>query len=212
MSLPAKPAQTAYPIQAAIGERWSPRAFDPAHMVELEKIGSLLEAARWAASSYNEQPWRFVVATRAQTALYEKVLGCLVEANQAWARHAPVLMLSFIRTRFEKDGKPNRVALHDLGLAMGNLSLQAQAMGLHVHQMAGIDVAKIRESFAVPELFEPATALAIGYQGAVESLTQDWMRQAEAAPRTRKPLDELLIGDTWDQPGQLPLYYKPSTS
>lgn len=188
---------TTYPVLDVIQQRWSPRAFSD-QTVEIEKLQSLFEAARWAASSYNEQPWRFIIATKQDhPERYEKILSCLVEANQAWAKSAPVLMLNLISERFMKNDKPNRVAEHDLGLAMGNLSLQAASLGLMVHQMAGVDLDKASATFNPPEGFVPMTAAAIGYAGDPESLEEEWMREAEVAPRTRMDFDAFVFGDDW---------------
>jgi nitroreductase len=161
--------------------------------VEPEQLRQCFEAARWAASSYNEQPWRFILATQDNASAYEKMLGCLVEANRAWAKQAPVLMLTATRTTFSKNDKPNRVHQHDLGAAMLSLSLQATDLGLYVHQMAGVDLDKVRETYGIPDDFQPQTAAAIGYGGEPGSLPEDWMREAENAPRTRKDLGEILF-------------------
>ncbi len=179
-----KPAETQYPVIDVIRDRWSPRAFAD-KPVEREKLGSLFEAARWAASAFNEQPWRFIVATKDDPAEYDKALGCLVEANQAWAKHAHVLVLTVISTTFKKNGNDNRVAQHDLGLAAAHLTLQATALGLATHQMAGVDLEKVRETFAVPDGYEPQTAIAIGYPGEPDNLPEGWARDAETAPRSR---------------------------
>ena len=197
-----KRADTQHPVLDVIRRRWSPRAFSD-RPVEPQKIRRLFEAARWAASSFNEQPWRFILATSDQPERRERVLGCMVETNQKWAKGAPVLGLTCISTAFAKNGKTNRVAFHDLGLAMGNLSLQATDMGLFVHQMAGVDQDAIRREFDVPEGFEPQTGFAIGYPGDPASLPEDWMREAEQAPRDRLPFDEFVFGDRFGQPSGL---------
>lgn len=188
-----KPATTQYPVIDAIRDRWSPRAFADSP-VEREKLGSLFEAARWAASAFNEQPWRFIVASRHDDpAEYDKALGCLVEANQAWAKAAPVLVLTMMSTTFKKNGNDNRVAQHDLGQAAAHLTLQAAALGLATHQMAGVDLDKVRETYSVPEGYEPQTAIAIGYPGEADTLPEGWARDAEAAPRTRLPFGEFVF-------------------
>ena len=129
-----KPANTDYPIEEILRRRWSPRAFSE-RMVETEKLKRLFEAVRWAPSSFNEQPWSFIVATKQKQEEHARLLSCLVEKNQQWAHLAPVLMVSIARSNFEKTGKPNRHAFHDVGLAMGNLLVEATALGLCVHQM-----------------------------------------------------------------------------
>lgn len=188
----AQQGEFEYPVLQVIQERWSPRAFAD-RLVEPEKLRSLFEAARWAASSYNEQPWRFVLATKDDPAAFEKVLSCLVEVNQSWAKNAPALMITFVSEKFAKNGSPNRVCENDLGLAMGNLSLQATALGLVVHQMAGIDTDKADELFNAPADFHAMTACAIGYEGEPESLEQDWMIEAEKSPRSRRPFKEFVF-------------------
>ena len=190
-----KPAPAEYPIEDGIKQRWSPRAFSN-RMVEPEKLRSLLEAARWAPSSYNEQPWYFLVVTKDEEAEYEKMLGCLVEFNQQWARLAPVLMISVARVKFEKNGKPNRHAFHDVGLAVANMIFEATARGLFVHQMAGFDPEKVKELYNVPDDFEPVAAIAIGYPGVVEDLAENF-KELETAPRERRPLQSFVFQGAW---------------
>src|SRR5256884_347845 len=157
-----KPAETKYPVEEILRRRWSPRAFSD-RTVEPEKLQSLFEAARWAPSSFNEQPWSFIVTTRQDPEDHAQLLSCLVQGNQKWARLAPVLMVSVAKLNFEKTGAPNRHAFHDVGLAVGNLLVEATALGLVVHQMAGFSVDKVREVYEVPEGFEPVAAIAVGY-------------------------------------------------
>src|SRR5207244_13476066 len=135
-----------------------------------EKLQSLFEAARWAPSSFNEQPWSFIVATKQNLEKHATLLSCLLEKNQQWARLAPVLMVSVAKLKFEKTGKPNRHAFHDVGLAMGNMIVQATAMGLFIHQMAGFSPERVRQTYGVPEDFEPVAAIAVGYPAALEVL------------------------------------------
>ena len=187
-----KTADTKYSILEALAERWSPRAFSD-QPVEREKIQCLFEAARWAASSFNEQPWRFILATRDEPAEFERALSCLVEGNQSWCKSVPLLVLALTKTSFTKNDKPNRVHLHDLGLAMGNLSVQATAMGLSLHQMAGIVPARVRQAYEVPEGYEPQTAIAIGYIGDPEDLPEPWMQESERADRTRMDFAEFVF-------------------
>lgn len=197
-----KPADTQYPIHDLLKRRWSPRAFAD-RPVEPHKLRCILEAARWAASSFNEQPWRFVVVTKDDGPAYDKAFNCLVEANQAWAKLAPVLILTFTRTTFTKNDNDNRVCEHDIGLAAANITFQAQSMGLFVHQMGGIDLEKTAATYNVPAPFKPITALALGYPGEPALLEQDWAKAAEQEPRTRKPLSELVFKDTWGQASDL---------
>ncbi len=184
-----------YPINENIARRWSPYGFAD-RPVSTNDLRSLFEAARWAASSYNEQPWSYIVATREHPEDFERVLSCLVEPNQAWAKQAPVLALGCISLNFTRTGQPNRVALHDLGLASGNLCLEATARGLFVHQMAGIVPDRIRQLFRVPEGVEPATGLAIGYAADPNILPEN-IKDRDLAPRRRKQLSEFVFGSAW---------------
>jgi len=177
-------------------ERWSPRAFAD-QRVEPEKIRRMLEAARWTMSSYNEQPWRYVVASRHDDPeAYERLLDCLIDGNQAWAKNAPVLMMSFYKETFSGNERPNRCAPHDVGAASAALTFQATAMDLYVHQMAGIHKDVARETYDVPDDFEPMAGLAVGYLGDPEMLSDD-KRTAEQSPRSRRSLDEIVFGEDW---------------
>src|SRR3974377_1979533 len=133
-----KSAQTHYPILDFLKNRWSPRAF-AARSVELEKLLSLFEAARWSPSGGNLQPWAFIVTKRSEPEAFEKLLGTLSERNRVWAQHAPVLVLTVVR-RERAPGQPNLWAMYDVGQAVAHLSVQASALGLAVHQMAGFDL------------------------------------------------------------------------
>jgi nitroreductase len=192
-----KPAATRYPVHELIQRRWSPVSF-AAPGVPADAVGSLLEAARWAPSSFNEQPWSFFVARREEPAAFERLLETLVPANQAWARHAPLLLLSVAKTTFERNGKPNRHAWHDVGLASAQLTLQAEALGLRVHWMAGFDAAKARELLAIPEGHEPVAAAALGWPSAEHRTPEHAAR--DERPRTRRPLASLAHGALWGSP------------
>jgi nitroreductase len=196
-----KPADTQYPIDDVLRQRWSPRAFDD-RPVELEKLQSLFEAARWAPSSNNQQPWRFLVAMKENTVEYNRLLNCLVEGNQQWAYRAPVLLLSVAQLRFE-DGSANRHALHDTGMAAENLVIQATALGLVAHQMAGFRIDQARADCQIPDGYEPVAMMAVGYPGD-PALLSDRLRAREVQPRVRKPVTEFVYSATWDQP--LPLF------
>lgn len=195
-----KPAEAEYPVHELILKRWSPRAFAD-RPVEPEKLLSLLEAARWAPSSYNQQPWNFILATKDNPDEYNRLLSVLIEFNQSWAKTAPILLLAVAKRHFD-DGKPNRHALHDVGLALENLVLQATALDLFVHQAAGFDVDKARAVYQIPEEYEPATAVVIGYAGDPEVLSEK-LRERELAPRTRKPLQDFVFGGQWGQAAPL---------
>jgi nitroreductase len=192
-----KPADTTYPIEELLKRRWSPRAFAD-RPVEPEKLLSLWEAARWAASTANQQPWSFIVATKQDKAEYARLLSCLRENNQQWASRAPVLMVSVAKLAFDANGQPNRHAFHDVGLAVANLIMQATALGLGVHQMAGIYPDRVRELYGIPEDFEPVAGIVLGYPGEPASLP-DELRQRELAPRTRKPVESFVFQVTWGE-------------
>jgi len=201
MAIMEKLAETQVPIHEVIGRRWSPRAFAP-RPVESERLLSVFEAARWAASASNEQPWAFMVATSDDPKNYEGMLGVLVDFNRGWANQAPVLILTLAHTQFEKDGRPNRHAFYDLGQAAANLSLQATALGLVTHPMAGFDAEAARQRFAVPAGWEPVSVIALGYPGDPDSLNET-LRQRELAQRKRKPLPSLVFSGAWGNPAPI---------
>src|SRR5688500_15178854 len=196
-----KKATTDHPIHELLAARWSPYAFADRPVAEAD-LRSLFEAARWAASSYNEQPWGYVVATKDQREQFQKVLSCLVEGNQAWAKDVPVLALGIVSLRFARNNKENRAAVHDLGLAAGNLLVEATARGLYVHQMIGILPDKAREEFGIPDGWEAWTGLAIGYLGDVNSLP-DNLKPRDLAERERKPLEKFVFSGKWGNPSPL---------
>lgn len=195
-----KPADTQYPIHDLLRRRWSPRAFDD-RPVELETLQSLFEAARWAPSSNNGQPWRFLVAMKENKAEHDQLFNCLVEANQKWAHRAPVLLLSVAALQFE-DGSPNRHALHDTGMAAENLTLQATALGLVAHQMAGFDIDRALADCRIPDGYEPVAMMAVGYPGD-PALLSDRLRAREVQPRVRKPFTKFVYSATWEHPSPL---------
>src|SRR5438874_10538077 len=155
-----KQATADHPIHELIARRWSPYAFSD-RPVSDDDLRSLFEAARWAASSYNEQPWRYIVGTKGDPEGFERLLSCLVEGNQGWAKAAPVLALGCTSLYFALNGKPNAAAVHDLGIASATLTLGATARGLFVHQMIGMLPDKARELYRIPEGVQPMTGLAI---------------------------------------------------
>ncbi len=193
----SKRAPAENPIHDLIADRWSPSVFS-AEAIAPKDVRSLLEAARWAPSSFNEQPWRFVVGVRDDDGAWQGILDCLVDANQTWARHAPVLMLSIARTSFKLNDKPNRHALYDVGQATAHLAIQATALGLCVHQMAGFSVDAARGRFAVPEGHEPVACMAIGRLGDPGSADADLVRR-DGAPRARLGIDEFASGSVWGE-------------
>ncbi len=186
-----------HPIHDLLRQRWSPRAFAD-QAVATDQLCSLLEAARWAPSSYNEQPWFFLVATKDDPTEFARLLGCFVEFNQQWAKTAPVLMISVASTKFSRNGKPNRHGYHDVGLAVENLVVQGMALGIYTHQMAGIDVEKIRQTYGIPDGFDPVAGIAVGYPGDPGALA-DELRQRELTPSPRKAMQEFVYAGKWGQ-------------
>lgn len=201
MAKTKRPAATSTPIHDLITHRWSPRAFE-SRPVEPEKLRALFEAARWAASSYNAQPWFFIVAGNDDPANYQRVLDSFIEFNQGWAKAAPIVGLSVAQMKFAHNGQPNAHAFHDVGQAMATLQIQAEALGLSVHQMAGIVPDKAREIFKIPEGFEAVAGFAIGYEGDPSTLP-DQLRERELAPRERKPLDSFVFTGGWGKTSPL---------
>ena len=198
-----KKASIDYPIHELLAERWSPYGFKDRPVAQAD-LRSLFEAARWAASSYNEQPWNFFVATKENPEEFGRLLSCLVEANQEWAKAAPVLVLGVVSEKFSRNNKDNRAAVHDLGLAAGNLVVEATARGLCVHQMIGILPDKAREVYQIPEHNEAWTAMAIGYKADPAKLP-DALKERDLTPRQRKPLSQFVFTGKWGQPSPLVL-------
>ena len=197
-----KPTPTDHPIHPLIACRWSPRAFADSPVSDAD-LRALLEAARWAPSSRNERPWRFIVARRADDpGAFGRILDCLAEGNRVWARHAAALMVAVARTHFAYKERPNLHHAHDVGQALAMLSIEATARELWLHQMGGFDRDCVREAFAVPEGFEPLTAVAIGHMGQAADLPAP-LDEREGAPRARHPLSELVFGATWGEPSPL---------
>jgi nitroreductase len=190
-----------HPIHDLLRRRWSPRAFSE-RSVEPALLARLFEAARWAPSSYNEQPWAFIVATKEQPDDFARVLGCLVAGNQAWARSAPVLVLSVAHLTFVRNGNLNRHAFHDVGTAMAQLTLQATAEGLLVHQMAGILPDEAKRTFTIPDGWEAVAGAALGYLGDPATLPEE-LRKRETAPRERKKLSDFVFTGNWGQATRL---------
>jgi nitroreductase len=189
------PAPAEFPIHELIRERWSPRAFSEKDVAP-ETLRSLFEAARWAPSSSNEQPWSFIVATRNDPENFDKVLQPLVEFNVNWAKHAAVVGFAVCELAFVKNKAPNRNAQYDTGAAMALLSVEATGRGLFVHQMAGFDPETAREVFGIPAGWDAIAAFAVGYPGDPASLAPP-LRDRELAPRTRKPIREFVMTGEW---------------
>ena len=185
-------------VDDLIRRRWSPRAYSDKEVPTAE-LKRLFEAARWAASSSNEQPWRFLVGRRGDET-YQKIFNALVEGNQSWAKSAPVLVLSVAKKVFTNNGKPNAYGMHDTGAASATLALQATADGLHTHSMAGFDREQARASFAIPSDYEIGAVTAIGYFGDPADLPEH-LQKMEVSPRQRKPLEEFVFS-AWEKPAQ----------
>ena len=190
-----KTAPSDFPVHELIRERWSPRAFADKPVAQ-NVLRSIFEAARWAPSSNNEQPWAYFVATRDDKENFEKMLSVLVEFNASWAKGAAVLAIAVAQLAFAKNNAPNRNAQYDTGAATALLSLEATAHGLSVHQMAGFDPEKARQVFGIPAGWEAIAAIAIGYPGDPASLPQP-LKDREMAPRTRKPIAEFVMAGHW---------------
>lgn len=193
MDYPHKKAPTDLPVIEPVLERWSPLAFDP-RAVEEAKIRAVLEAARWAPSAYNEQPWRFVYALKGDP--QRDVLESLLADGNTWAKNAGVLMLSFAATTFVRNGNSNRHHMHDLGAASAYLVAQAAALGLVSHQMSGYDAKRANEALGVPADYEPGSMIAIGYYAGQDGLDEA-SKKREDAPRVRKTLDEIAFRGGW---------------
>lgn len=190
-----KQARPDFPIHELIARRWSPYAFSD-RPVPREDLCSLFEAASWAPSSYNEQPWRYIIATQDDPAEFDRLLGCLVEGNQLWAKAAPVIGLGCTSLNFQLNGKPNAAAMHDLGLASATLTFEATARGIYVHQMIGILPDKARQTYHIPEGYQPLTGLAIGYLGDINALPES-LKPRDQAERTRKALNDFVFSGQW---------------
>jgi nitroreductase len=194
-----KHATTDLPVHDLILNRWSPRSFTDQTVTD-EDLKTLFTAASWAASSSNEQPWRFIVGRKGD-ATYRKIFDSLAEGNQAWVKSVPVLYASFAKKTFTKGGAPNYYDLHDTGAASATLALQATALGLHAHGMGGFDKETLRAFFGVPSDFEVGAVWALGYLGSPEDAPEKY-REMEKSPRARRPLEDILFTD-WDVPAKL---------
>lgn len=194
MTYPHKKAPTTLPVIQPILERWSPMSFDP-RPVEEEKILAMFEAARWAPSAFNEQPWRYVYAQKGDQ--NREVLESLLTEGNAWAKNAGVLMLSFASKNFARNGKPNRHYLHDTGAASAYLVAQLPSLGLVGHQMSGYDKDRANEALGVPDDFEPGSMIAVGYYAGQDGLKPEW-KEREDAPRVRKDLHEIAFNGAWN--------------
>ena len=195
-----KPATTRVAIDETIAQRWSGRAYDASKTVSAEQTIALLEAARWAPSCYGDQPWRFIVwDSNKDKAAWQKAFDTLVEFNQGWVKNAPLLFLIAADTKFNHNGKPNRWAAYDTGAAAENICLQATALGLMAHQMAGFDADKLRAAFEIPEQIEIIAMISVGHPADPDTLDAE-TRERETAARSRRELGELFFDGAWGKP------------
>jgi nitroreductase len=187
-------------VLPAVHNRWSARSFADREVSSAD-LHKVFEAARWAASAYNEQPWRFLVGVR-NSLTYKKIFDSLIGFNQGWAGSAPVLILGAASTKFSHNGTDNAYALYDLGAAASYLTLQASALGLTTHQMAGFDHDAARQAFDIPATYALGSVIALGYQGEPAALNHEQLIAMEISPRERKPLNELVLS-AWGTPANL---------
>jgi nitroreductase len=191
-----KQGKSEVPIEDLFLRRWSPRAFAETP-IDIETLKALFSAGQWAASSFNEQPWRFVVGRKGEPA-WQRIFESLTPANQSWTKSAPVLYASFAKKTFSQNGAANRLAQHDVGAASAQISLKATIRGLHTHGVAGFDPEKLVISCGVSSDFEAVACWALGYRGDPEVLNEQ-QKQMELAPRNRRTLAEIVFGE-WESP------------
>jgi len=191
-----KPADTDHPIHNLISERWSTRAFAE-QPVAREQLHSLFEAARWAASTSNQQPWNFLFATKENSAEFARFSSLLFEGNLIWAQNAPVLVI-IVAKLYEYPGKET-LSFFDTGLATANLMTQAVALGLATHPMGGFDADKARTELNIPENYVPLAMIALGYPGIPDQLPAN-LYERERAQRSRNPLKDFIFEGSWQQP------------
>ncbi|WP_158975313.1 nitroreductase family protein [Cellulophaga sp. L1A9] len=187
-------AESDYEIFALLKQRYSPRTFKDVR-IKKQHLNQLFEAARWSPSSNNIQPWRFIYAEKNSEA-YEKIISCLSDFNKEWAVNAPLLMLTAYHEK-TNDHQDNFHALHDLGFAVGNMTTQAQYMGIALHQMAGLDWKKIEKIFNIPEDYHISTAIALGYYGGELNKLSPELQKAELQERQRIDQSQFAFMDEW---------------
>lgn len=195
-----KPAPTSLKLLEEIKNRWSPRAFSN-KQVEQDKLERIFEAARWSASCFNEQPWRFLIGVKGQDDTWEKIFGTLAEGNQVWCESVPVLVMLITKKSFSHTNRVNKWAEYDLGQTAAYISIQAMTEGLYVHQMAGFDSALAQKSFSIPNDFEIKTIMAIGYYGDINDLPGD-IQKSETGDRIRKDLKMIIYSGNWENPAR----------
>jgi len=198
-----KNAITSVPIHDLLNRRWSPRAYDANRPVTRAQLAALLEAGRWSPSCNGVEPWRYLIWDRARDpAGFETAFGCLSENNKKWVQYAPLLLLSIASPDPLGGGRPNRYSQHDTGMASMSIAVQAVALGLVAHQMAGFDAEKARAAFGIPADCTPMAMMAIGYQASPDVLDEE-TKKKELTPRARKPLTERFFEGTFGKPAQL---------
>lgn len=192
-----KSIDTAVPVLPLFAARYSGVSFDPERKVTQEQLLALAEAARWAPSCHNDQPWRYLICDKSTNpAAWEAAWNCLNEKNQAWCKYAPVLLISCCDTLFTHNDLPNGYVMHDTGAASVCMALQAASMGLMTHQMAGYFPDKARELFQIPERYKPVAMMAVGYQLPEDKLPEAY-RAKELGARVRKPLAQNFFAGEW---------------
>lgn len=198
-----KNAVTSVPIHDLLQRRWSPRAFDANRPVSRAQLAALLEAARWSPSCNGVEPWRYLVWDRTRDAEgFEKVYDCLSDGNKLWVKNVPLLMLSCASSDPLPPDRPNRWTQHDTGMANACLVLQAVALGLAAHQMAGYNADKMRAAFSIPAEYTPMALIAVGYQASPEVLDPE-TKKKELTDRARKALSSRFFEGGWEKPVQL---------
>ena len=188
-------ADTDYEIFALLKQRYSPRTFRD-EKIKKGQLNQLFEAARWSASSNNLQPWRFIYAEKGSEA-FDKIVNCLSDFNKKWAPEAPLLMLAIYKEKTD-DGKENFHALHDLGLCLGNMSVQAQYLDIALHHMAGVDWKKAQKEFNVPDGYHISSAIAVGYYGGELDKLPKKLQESELADRQRVPQEDFAFKEVWE--------------
>ena len=192
-----KPAFTNIDIIEPIRKRWSPRAFSD-KKIDNNLLEKLFEAVRWAPSSMNEQPWNFISVRNSDKENFKEIIDSLMDTNKVWAAKVPLLIISIAKKFYSRNNSENKVAIYDLGQAVAYLSLQATAEGLFVHQMGGFDKNKLKDSFSLPDGYEPVTVIAVGYPGNPDTLP-DKLKEREFAERKRKPQKEFVFESEWEK-------------
>ena len=184
-----------YKVHDLITNRFSPREFS-AKIITDKKLLAILEAGRIAPSSFNEQPWRFIVANRTDETSFERLLSCLSPKNAEWAKNAGALVLSVAKKKFDHDNSLNRHAFHDVGLAVASMVFQAMSLDIYSHQMGGFSSEKARTTFNIPDDYEPVAVVAFGYLDR-EVFSDERLKPQTALPKKRKPMNEISFANTW---------------